>query len=129
MSNDVISVDQLSETINKELDNYNKVVIKGTKDEAKKHMAKLVKQTKATAPQRTGGYVKHITSKVEWESSLGAGYLWYVKAPDYRLSHLLENGHATRNGGRTKAFHFIKNASDPIIESYIKAVERVIENG
>lgn len=129
MSNDVISVDQLSETINKELDNYNKVVIKGTKDEAKKHMAKLVKETKNTAPKKTGKYKRAITSRKEWENPLGVEYIWYVKAPHYRLSHLLEYGHATRNGGRTKAFHFIKNASDPIIESYIKAVERVIENG
>lgn len=127
--NNYITPDELSETICSELNNYNRAVIKGAKDEAKKHMDQLVKETKKTAPKRSGDYKKSITSKKEWENSLGAGYIWYVKSPHYRLSHLLENGHATRNGGRTHATHFIKNASDPIIESYIKSVEEVIRNG
>ena len=130
---DVISVDQLSETIGKELDNYNKVVINGVKAEAKKSIDKLVKKTKETAPKKSGKYRRAISSKKEWENPVGAGYLWYVKAPHYRLSHLLEYGHATRrirNGkARTEGTGFIKKASDPIIEDYVKAVEEVIKNG
>lgn len=127
----IITVDQLSETINKTLDNYNRVVLNGTKDEAKKAINQLVKDTKATAPtgKRHKHYKNSITSRLEWENSLGAEYMWYVKGSDYRLSHLLENGHALRNGERSKAYHFIENASNPIIESYVKAIEEVIKNG
>lgn len=124
-----ISIDQLSEAIGKELENYNRVVVQGTKDEAKKAMDRLVKQTKDTAPTRRPKYKKSITSRKEWETPVGIAYTWYVKGSEYRLSHLLENGHATRNGGRTKAYHFIKNASDPIIDEYIQAVEEVCRNG
>lgn len=126
-----ISVGDLTATISAELEKYNREVIEGTKKEAKKAMDKLVKDTKATAPvgRRKKHYRDSITSRKEWESDLGIQYTWYVKGSEYRLSHLLENGHATRNGGRTKATHFIKNASDPILESYVKAVEEVCKNG
>ena len=125
----IISVDQLSATISEELENYNRIVVQGTKDEAKKAMDRLVRETKATAPTRRPKYKNSITSRKEWESTLGVEYTWYVKGSEYRLSHLLENGHATRNGGRTKAYHFIKNASDPILEDYVSAVEEVCRNG
>ncbi len=92
-------------------------------------MDQLVKDTKSTAPKRRGKYKRSISSKKTWENSLGIEYVWYVKGSEYRLSHLLENGHATRNGGRTKAFRFIKNATDPIVANYIKAVEDICKNG
>lgn len=127
----VISVGDLTATISAELENYKREVIKGTKDEAKKAMDRLVRDTKATAPvgRRKKHYKNSITSRKEWENDLGIQYTWYVKGADYRLSHLLENGHATRNGGRTRATNFIKNASDPILEDYVKAVEEVCKNG
>lgn len=130
-SNVLIDSSKLSETLKKELENYNRTIVDATKIEAKKAMDQLVRQTKATAPtgHRHKHYKNSITSKKEWESELGAGYIWYVKGSDYRLSHLLEFGHATKNGGRTRAFHFIQKASDPIIQSYITAIEEAIRNG
>ena len=90
----------------------------------------LVKNTKATAPvgNRRKHYRDNIKSK-EIKNLRGSTYIWYVDGSDYRLSHLLENGHALRNGGRVEGTHFIKNAPDPIIEQYLKAVEEVIKNG
>lgn len=126
-----IGVDQLGEAIARELTLYGKNVIDGVKDEAKKSMGRLVKQTKATAPvgNRKKHYRDSISSKKTAENDRSVSYLWYVKGSDYRLSHLLENGHALRDGGRAKGTHFIKNASDPILEQYVKAVEEVIKNG
>ena len=126
-----IPIDGLSATIAADLSLYNENVIKGLKTEAKKHMQQLVKDTKATAPvgHRTKHYKDSITSKKYSESDRAISYVWYVKGSDYRLSHLLENGHALRNGGRARAFHFIANAKAPILESYIKKVEEVIKNG
>lgn len=126
-----ISIDQLGEAISKELTLYSTNVIEGIKKEAKKSMDRLVKETKATAPvgKRQKHYRDSIKSKKVSENDRSVSYLWYVEGSDYRLSHLLENGHALRNGGRTRGTHFIKNASDPILEEYIQAVEEVIENG
>lgn len=127
----MISIDELNEAIGKELTLYSNNVIEGIKKEAKKSIAQLVKDTKATAPvgNRKKHYRDSIKSKKISENDRSVSYLWYVDGSDYRLSHLLENGHALRNGGRTKATHFIKNASNPILEKYVKAVEEVIKNG
>ena len=126
-----ISVEQLADAISKELTVYNKHVITGIKEEAKKSMDQLVKDTKATAPvgNRKKHYRNSIKSKKLAENDRSVSYLWYVDGSDYRLSHLLENGHALRNGGRVAGTHFIKNASDPILSKYIQAVEEVIKNG
>lgn len=126
-----ISIDNLADTIGKELTLYNNRVVDGIKKEAKRSMNQLVKDTKSTAPvgKRKKHYRDSISSKKIFENDRSIAYLWYVKGSDYRLSHLLENGHALRNGGRTAGTHFIRNASDPILEQYIKAVEEVIKDG
>lgn len=126
-----ISIDNLADTIGKELTLYNNRVVDGIKKEAKRSMNQLVKDTKSTAPvgKRKKHYRDSISSKKIFENDRSIAYLWYVKGSDYRLSHLLENGHALRNGGRTTGTHFIKKASDPILEQYVKAVEGVIKNG
>lgn len=94
-------------------------------------MDQLVKDTKATAPvgKRQKHYRDSIKSKKTAENDRAVEYTWYVDGSDYRLSHLLENGHALRNGGRVEGTHFIKNASDPILLQYIQAVEEVCRNG
>lgn len=126
-----ISTDQISEVISKELTIYNRNVIDGIKNEAKKSASQLVKDTKATAPvgNRTRHYRDSIKSKKTEENDRSVTYTWYVNGPDYRLSHLLEDGHAKKNGGRVEGTHFIQNATDPIIEQFVKAVEEVIKNG
>lgn len=127
----IISVDQLNQALSDVLGEYNQNVTETIKREAKKSMDQLVRDTKATAPlgKRQKHYRDSIKSKKVSENRESITYAWYVKGPDYRLSHLLENGHALRNGGRVEGTHFIKNASDPIIEQYIQAVEEACRNG
>lgn len=127
----VISIEDLNEAIGDLLTSYNKDVTEAIKAEAKSCMDQLVKDTKATAPvgKRQKHYRDSIKSKKVSESNDFIRYVWYVAGSDYRLSHLLENGHALRTGGRVEGTHFIQNASDPIIERYIQAVEEVLKNG
>lgn len=121
----------LADAINRELTVYSKEVADVIKNEAKIHMSELVKETKKTAPvgNRQKHYKDSIKSKKTSENDRGASYTWYVDGPDYRLSHLLENGHATRDGGRVEGTHFIQKASEPIIADYIQKVEEAIRNG
>lgn len=127
----VISVDKLSETIEQELTLYSEDIIEAVKKQAKESMDLLVRETKATAPvgKRKKHYKNSIKSKKLSENSKSISYLWYVDGSDYRLSHLLENGHALRDGGRYAGTHFIQKATDPILEDYEKAIEEACKGG
>lgn len=126
-----IKPEQLSEAIQTELKNYTDDVIKGVKNESKRAMDNLVSRTKATAPvgKRRKHYRDSITSRQTKNTPLQAIYTWFVKGSDYRLSHLLNNGHALRNGGRYAGTQFITKAYNAVEKDYTEAVERVIKNG
>lgn len=126
-----VNVEGLSSAIERELTIYSKEITEGIKRETKNTANKLVKKTKETAPvgKRSKHYRDNISSRKLEETDRGVLYQWYVKGPDYRLSHLLENGHANRDGGRTEGTHFIRKASDPILKEYEKAIEEVCRNG
>lgn len=125
------NIENLTTEIEELLQDYNKTVIEGVKKETKKAMKNLVKGTKKDAPvgKRNKHYKDSITSKKISESEDSLVLEWYVKDPNYRLSHLLEKGHATRDGSRTKAYHFISNNLEKVKEDYEKGVNEVIKNG
>ncbi len=100
-------------------------------------MKKLVKETKATAPKgrRQGQYRKNITADLTGTKKSARGLrgqkvsaVWYVKAPDYRLTHLLVHGHATKDGGRTAANPFLQNALDKVLPEYEQKVQEALQN-
>lgn len=81
-------------------------------------MKQIVRETKQTAPRnahpkggrKSGSFASAITHSAQKLGSAGFQETWHVKAPEYPLAHLLVNGHALRQGGRTKADPFLKNA-------------------
>ena len=127
----MVNIDSLSDAINRELTIYSQEVTEKIKKEAKSSMKELVKKTKETAPvgKRDKHYRDSISSRKVRENDRGAEYQWYVDGPDYRLSHLLENGHALKDGGRVEGTHFIANASEPILAEFELKVEEAIRNG
>lgn len=131
-----ISVDALVSKISEELTYYQRSVIDtAMTEETKKSMKDLVEKTKATAPvgKRTKHYKDNISSKVLHKSDLGFGVryreLWFVKGSDYRLSHLLNDGHAKKNGGRVEGTKFITKARDEVETAYLENLKKAIENG
>lgn len=130
-----ISPDALGNAIVELLDIYQNDVEEAVDAAAEKAAAALVEKTQATAPvgvhgkhsKRRRHYRKQITYKKLSTSRAVPRYLWYVKGPDYRLTHLIVHGHATKNGGRTKANPFLKNACDEVFPQFEADVEKAVQ--
>ena len=83
-----------------------------------------VKDLKANSPKLTGKYAKSWTVKKVSESSHGLDVVVHNKKY-YRLTHLLEHGHAKRGGGRVDAIVHIK----PVEERVTRDLENEIKRG
>lgn len=125
-----IKPEALAAAIAEELTVYHRDVTEKIDNLSEQAAKDLVSKTKPTAPVgERGSFRKNIASKRIEKTDRGSTYAWYVKPPDYRLTHLLVHGHAKKNGGRTKANPFLHKAVDEVLPSYERSVEEAIKNG
>jgi hypothetical protein len=137
MSRERIHVGELGSAMEHALELYAQDVQDGIIQVTESNMRNLVKQTKATAPtgRRHGQFKKNITAdyqelrRVKKLRGRTIRATWYVKAPDHRLTHLIVHGHATKDGGRTRANPFLQNALDSVLPEYERGIEEVLKNG
>lgn len=124
----IIKVADLAVKIDETLAAYHKGINDGIAFASEKAVKDLAKLTKATAPVGArASFRKNITSGLVKKTRWASTYAWYVKGPDARLTHLLVKGHATKDGGRTKADPFLENALEKVLPAYEQAVESVFE--
>lgn len=119
----------LGKALEQELTIYSQAVTEEVNRLSEEAVKTLVKKTKATAPKASGSFKRNIASKLLEKGDRGDTFVWYVRAPDHRLTHLLVHGHATRRGGRTKANPFLQNALDEVLPDYERAIEEAVKNG
>lgn len=125
MSN--INIDSLANEISKSLTNYGQEVKKATNKVVKKIAKETVANLKATSPRRKDNYAKGWTSSNEEEFATSTKSVVHNKK-HYRLTHLLEKGHALANGERSRKFVHIKPAEEKAIEKLENEVREAIEN-
>lgn len=90
-------------------------------DEAAKGIAKEgAKRLKQSSPKKSGDYAKGWRSK-----AVGKKHIVHNKT-NYQLTHLLEKGHATRNGGRVEGREHIRPVEEIMIKDYIEKAEKAI---
>lgn len=103
------------------LDEYSREIKEGIKESTEKIAKGGADELKKISPKRKGKYAK------SWEAEQ-QGNTYVIRNKDhYRLTHLLEFGHATRSGGRTRAFPHIKNVEEKIKKDYQDEIERLIK--
>lgn len=128
-----VDISELDTALQQILDEYHKDVTERVDVASEETAKRLVRLTKDTAPRgNRKKYWKYITySEVEKNKASFAGktFVWHVKSPEYRLTHLLVHGHALVNGGRTRPNPFLHNAVDTVTPEYEAKIVEAIRNG
>lgn len=119
-----IKAEDLKATIMDYLENYVEDIEDDVVDVTDKLTKDAVKEVKQNSPRGKGTRDKPYYAgwTRQKEKSKHRYTIKIHNKTNYQLTHLLEFGHATRNGGRTKAIPHIR----PIEEKYKKLYEKNI---
>lgn len=121
-------MDKLAVAIEQILEDYCGEVKKDAGELAKKFAQKGAQAVRGNAQSHGWGehtgYASGWTSQFEETRYSSQGTIYNKTVPG--LPHLLEYGHAMRNGGRTKAFPHIAPVEETVTEEFYKAVKQLI---
>ncbi len=94
-------------------------VAKGADEAIKAHI---------TFRERTGRYRRNMRIVTSHDGLYDRRKTWYVQSPDYRLTHLLEYGHLSRDGTtRVKPYEHIRYGEEYVNENLEKEVKHSLE--
>lgn len=112
-----IKADELQKAVIDYLENYiediDEDVVETVDEITKKAREELIQTSPISGIARTNKYYRGWSIKLS-KKKTGVYHKVIWNKTNYQLTHLLEFGHATRNGGRTKAIPHIR----PIEEKY-----------
>ena len=115
-----------ADDVKKILDEYQGDVVEVVAQTTKEVARDAVKKLKAESPRKTGRYAKGWTYNTE-KGRLTASATVYGKSGTYQLAHLLEKGHAKRNGGRVRAIPHIAPVEEWANEELMSKTSRRLE--
>lgn len=122
----MVDIERLAAEIKKELHDYREEVTRKVKKEIDKTAKKGVERLKQESPELTGDYKEGWKSKKTFENNRTKRKRIYNKT-DYQLTHLLEDGHASRNGGTVAARPHIKKVEEEIKRELPENIEKAVK--
>ena len=123
-----IAIDDLADAIMEELNAYSEEVMEELKADVKQTAKECVQDIKNAAPRLSGDYKKSWKCKTVYESDNDIRVVVH-SAKEYRLTNLLERGHAKRNGGRVEGTPHIAPAEKKAEQKLMKKVKVTISGG
>lgn len=124
-----IQVNEMASEIAKMLTEYTDEVTEISKKVVDQVSQEVMTEVKSHITLKDKKYSKAFASKKSFEDKRNKRNTWYVKPPYYRLTHLLEFGHVTRNGvTRSKAFPHVKYGDEFVQNNLERELEEAIQN-
>ena len=118
-----IRIENLDDAVSELLEEYADVTAETLKTAVNNAGNLAKKEIQATAPKQTGQYAKSWKARKTRETATNYQVTVYSSSR-YRLAHLLEHGHAKRNGGRVRAFPHIAPAEEKAGDQLLSELER-----
>lgn len=120
-----VSIDEMAEAVNEGLQEYSKLASSEVKRAVRKSAKTVKEKIETGAPSRTGRYKSSWVATKQEESSQSLQMVVHSK-DRYQLSHLLENGHAKRGGGRVAAISHIAPAEQEGVELLQSLIKKAL---
>lgn len=127
MGNLKVSIDEMDQAINEQLQKYAGSVTEDMKDSLRESAKEIRKDIARNAPVRTGRYKKSWSVKKIAENSTSLDLVVHSKNR-YQLTHLLEFGHAKRNGGRVEGKPHIQPAEEAGKKKLVESLKEKVRN-
>lgn len=119
-----VTIDKFASEIRKTLQEYGDYIDQTVVTEAVHSTAQETADIIAkAAPKRDGKYAESISAGFTNRKGHKYTETVYSDSPFYRLPHLLERPHATRNGGRTRAFPHWETGENGVLERLITHIK------
>ena len=118
--------DGMAEAIMEELNKFSKATATDLKKAINEAGKTAKKEIEKNAPRRTGRYKRSWRIKKMKETSDSLEITVHSK-DRYQIAHLLENGHAKRNGGRVMGKPHIKDAQEEAEKQLMDDIERALQ--
>lgn len=118
-----MQIDDLADTMQRILDGYQEDLVRGINEAGQKAAEECKKILRQNSPKRFGRYARSWSVK-ETPGRPGEPMRYTVyNKKYYRLTHLLEKGHAKRSGGRVPAQVHIAPAEEATVAQFTRDVE------
>lgn len=129
MADKKVTVDEMLEAVQGVLGEYAEEVTEGVNRAAVSSALSARDELRKTSPKKTGAYARNWAVTTTENPRNGVYTATVHNKKHYRLTHLLEYGHAFVNGGRARAFPHIKPAEQNAVRQFTQKVEEAIKNG
>lgn len=123
-----VDLEDMGSELVKILVSYDEEVTEATKKAVDEVASGVMREIKSHVTWNDVKYSRSFELKTIYDNNRGKYIIWHVKSPDYKLTHLLELGHITRNGTtRSKEFPHVKFGDEYARNNLERLVKERIE--